>query len=94
VQIVKATILAGGTVVTTIWVLSRAVVAGLTITASASFARDIYAGVLRRGQAIPLAFFLGWLGTVTDRQPADSDRFARMQVRALTGIGAERGGRS
>jgi cation/acetate symporter len=44
--------------------------------------------------AIPLAFFLGWLGTVTDRQPADSDRFARMQVRALTGVGAERGGRS
>ncbi len=44
--------------------------------------------------AIPLAFFLGWLGTVTDRQPADSDRFARMQVRALTGIGAERGARS
>ena len=44
--------------------------------------------------AIPLAFFLGWLGTVTDRQPADSARFARMQVRALTGVGAERGGRS
>jgi cation/acetate symporter len=44
--------------------------------------------------AIPLAFFLGWLGTVTDRQPADSGRFARMQVRALTGVGAERGGRS
>jgi cation/acetate symporter len=44
--------------------------------------------------AIPLAFFLGWLGTVTDRQPADPARFARMQVRALTGVGAERGGRS
>jgi cation/acetate symporter len=44
--------------------------------------------------AIPLAFFLGWLGTVTDRQPADSARFARMQVRALTGMGAERGGPS
>ena len=44
--------------------------------------------------AIPLAFFLGWLGTVTDRKPADSARFARMQVRALTGVGAERGGRS
>ena len=43
--------------------------------------------------AIPLAFFLGWLGTVTDRQSADSGRFARMQVRALTGAGAERGGR-
>ena len=44
--------------------------------------------------AIPLAFFLGWLGTVTDSRPADSARFARMQVRALTGVGAERGGRS
>ncbi len=44
--------------------------------------------------SIPLAFFLGWLGTVTDRRPADSGRFARMQVRALTGVGAERGGRS
>ena len=44
--------------------------------------------------AIPVAFFLGWLGTVTDRRPADSARFARMQVRALTGVGAERGGRA
>jgi cation/acetate symporter len=44
--------------------------------------------------AIPLAFFLGWLGTVTDRRTADSARFARMQMRALTGAGAERGGRS
>jgi cation/acetate symporter len=44
--------------------------------------------------SIPLAFFLGWLGTITDRRPADSGRFARMQVRALTGVGAERGGRS
>jgi cation/acetate symporter len=44
--------------------------------------------------AIPVAFFLGWLGTMTDRRPADSARFARMQVRALTGVGAERGGRA
>jgi cation/acetate symporter len=44
--------------------------------------------------SIPLAFFLGWLGTVTDPNPADSARYARMQVRALTGVGAERGGRS
>jgi cation/acetate symporter len=44
--------------------------------------------------AIPVGFFLGWLGTVTDRRPADSARFARMQVRALTGVGAERGGRA
>jgi len=43
--------------------------------------------------SIPLAFFLGWLGSVTDLHPADPARFARMQVRALTGIGAERSGR-
>jgi cation/acetate symporter len=42
--------------------------------------------------SIPLAFFLGWLGSVTDRQPSDPARFARVQVRALTGVGAERGG--
>jgi cation/acetate symporter len=41
--------------------------------------------------SIPLAFFLGWLGSVTDRRPADPARFARMQVRALVGVGAERG---
>ena len=44
--------------------------------------------------AVPaIALFLGWLGSVTDRQPADPTRFARIQVRALTGIGAERGSR-
>lgn len=43
--------------------------------------------------SIPLAFFLGWLGSVTDPHPADPARFARMQVRALTGVGAERSGR-
>ena len=44
--------------------------------------------------SIPLAFVLGWLGTVTDKNPPDPARYARMQVRALTGVGAERGGRS
>jgi cation/acetate symporter len=44
--------------------------------------------------SIPLAFFLGWLGSITDRQLPDYARYARMQVRALTGIGAERGSRS
>jgi hypothetical protein len=31
---------------------------------------------------------------VTDPSPADPARFARMQVRAFTGVGAERSGRS
>jgi cation/acetate symporter len=43
--------------------------------------------------SIPLGFFLGWLGSVTDRNPSDPARFARMQVRALTGVGAERSSR-
>jgi cation/acetate symporter len=43
--------------------------------------------------SIPLAFFLGWIGSVTDREPADHSRFARIQVRALTGVGAERSSR-
>jgi Na+(H+)/acetate symporter ActP len=42
--------------------------------------------------SIPLAFFLGWPGSVTGRQPSHPARFARVQVRALTGVGAERGG--
>jgi cation/acetate symporter len=43
--------------------------------------------------SIPLAFFLGWLGSVTDRELPDQARFARIQVRALTGVGAERSSR-
>jgi cation/acetate symporter len=39
---------------------------------------------------IPLAFFLGWLGTVTSKEPVDVDRFAEMEVRSLTGAGAEK----
>ncbi len=38
--------------------------------------------------SIPLAFFLGWLGTVTAKEKADSDKYAEMEVRALTGAGS------
>jgi cation/acetate symporter len=40
--------------------------------------------------SIPLAFFLGWLGSVTSREQVDPARFARLQVRALTAVGAAR----
>jgi len=40
--------------------------------------------------SIPLAFFLGWLGTVTSREAVDVTRFAEMEVRSLTGAGAEK----
>jgi cation/acetate symporter len=43
--------------------------------------------------SVPLAFLLGWLGSVTDRRPADPARFARIQVRALTGVGAAKASR-
>ncbi|MBM7773550.1 cation/acetate symporter [Actinokineospora baliensis] len=39
--------------------------------------------------SIPLAFFLGWLGTVLSKERRD-DKYAEMEVRALTGAGAEK----
>ncbi|TLM84899.1 cation acetate symporter [Pseudarthrobacter sp. NamE2] len=40
--------------------------------------------------SIPLAFFLGWLGTVLDKKREDSTKQAEMEVRSLTGVGAEK----
>jgi cation/acetate symporter len=40
--------------------------------------------------SIPLAFFLGWLGTVTSPEQSDPERYAEMEVRSLTGAGAEK----
>ncbi|GAB4099195.1 cation acetate symporter [Sinomonas halotolerans] len=40
--------------------------------------------------SIPLAFFLGWLGTVLDKGTEDPARQAEMEVRSLTGVGAEK----
>jgi cation/acetate symporter len=40
--------------------------------------------------SIPLAFFLGWLGSVTSKEETDVDKFAEMEVRSLTGAGAEK----
>lgn len=38
--------------------------------------------------SIPCGFLAGWLGTVTDAEPADPDAYAELEVRALTGAGA------
>jgi cation/acetate symporter len=40
--------------------------------------------------SIPLAFLLGWLGTVLDRKREDTTKQAEMEVRSLTGVGAEK----
>jgi len=40
--------------------------------------------------SIPLAFFLGWLGSVTSKEETDVNKFAEMEVRSLTGAGAEK----
>jgi cation/acetate symporter len=40
--------------------------------------------------SIPLAFLLGWIGTITSKEPVDVDKFAEMEVRSLTGAGAEK----
>lgn len=39
--------------------------------------------------SIPLAFFLGWLGTMLSKEKPDVDKYAELEVRSLTGIGAE-----
>ncbi len=39
--------------------------------------------------SIPLGFFFGWLGTVTSKEPTAEERFTELEVRALTGAGAE-----
>lgn len=40
--------------------------------------------------SIPIAFFLGWLGSVTDRKDVNDEKYAEMDVRALSGAGAEK----
>ena len=40
--------------------------------------------------SIPLGFFLGWLGSVTSRRAEDAVKAAEMEVRSLTGYGAEK----
>ncbi|WP_374975552.1 cation acetate symporter [Microbacterium trichothecenolyticum] len=40
--------------------------------------------------SIPLAFFLGWIVSVLDKTPEDPKKQSEMEVRSLTGIGAEK----
>lgn len=41
--------------------------------------------------SIPLGFFLGWLGTITSKRGSEDPRkAAEMEVRSLTGFGAEK----
>ncbi|MCZ2830995.1 cation acetate symporter [Modestobacter sp. VKM Ac-2986] len=40
--------------------------------------------------SIPLSFFLGWLGTKLSKDKPDVDKYAELEVRSLTGIGAEK----
>jgi len=40
--------------------------------------------------SIPLAFFLGWLGSVTSKERSSAEKYAEMEVRSLTGAGASR----
>ena len=39
--------------------------------------------------SIPLGFFFGWLGTVTSKDQEALDRYDELEVRSLTGAGAE-----
>jgi cation/acetate symporter len=39
--------------------------------------------------SIPAGFILGWLGTITSREPGAEEAFTELEVRALTGAGSE-----
>lgn len=39
--------------------------------------------------SIPAGFLLGWLGTVTSKEPSSEERYVELEVRALTGAGSE-----
>jgi cation/acetate symporter len=40
--------------------------------------------------SIPASFLLGWLGTKLSKERPDEAKWAELEVRALTGIGAEK----
>ena len=40
--------------------------------------------------SIPLAFFLGWLGSITEKSDRNPEKFAEIEVRSLSGAGAEK----
>jgi cation/acetate symporter len=40
--------------------------------------------------SIPLAFLLGWIGTVASKERSSREKYAEMEVRSLTGAGAEK----
>ena len=40
--------------------------------------------------SIPLGFLLGYLGTITSKEPDSEERYTELEVRALTGAGSEK----
>jgi cation/acetate symporter len=40
--------------------------------------------------SIPLGFFFGWLGTITTKDRDSEERFVELDVRTMTGAGAEK----
>jgi cation/acetate symporter len=39
--------------------------------------------------SIPIGFLLGYLGSVTSKEPEAQERYTELEVRALTGAGSE-----
>jgi cation/acetate symporter len=40
--------------------------------------------------SIPFGFLMGWLGTITSREPEAEYRYSELEVRSLTGAGSEK----
>jgi cation/acetate symporter len=40
--------------------------------------------------SIPFGFLMGFLGTITSKEPESAERYPELEVRALTGAGSEK----
>ncbi|MFC4944157.1 cation acetate symporter [Pseudonocardia sp. GCM10023141] len=87
----------GGLVITIVLIIFSPVVSGKAVDATTGKSPSMLQGVDFHWfpldnpglVSIPLSFLLGYLGTVLSKEKADANKYAEMEVRALTGVGSE-----
>jgi cation/acetate symporter len=88
----------GGLAITLVLIIFSPVVSGKPVNATTGKSASMLQGVDFHWfpldnpgiVSIPLSFLLGYLGTVLSKEKADKKRAAEMEVRSLTGAGAEK----
>jgi cation/acetate symporter len=88
----------GGLAITLVLIIFSPVVSGKPVDAATGKSASMLQGVDFHWfpldnpglVSIPLSFLLGYLGTVLSKDKADPAKYAEMEVRSLTGAGAEK----